>query len=366
MERILVVGGYGKVGAQIAARLAARYPGRICIGGRNGARAEAAARTAGNGAVGRAIDLASADPGVFLEGISLAVVCVDQADTRFASQCLSRGIHYVDVTADDRFLSAVELLDETARDQRATALLSVGVAPGLTNLLAVRAQDALATTERIDLLVDVGFGDDHGAAALGWILENLDAPYEVLENGEKKNVRSFGDSLRFDLPGEPRPSAMYRFNFSDQHVLARTLDVGSVSTWIRFGSGLSTWLLAQASRRGLGTVLRRQPWRAAAVALLQRTATGSNRCRVAARATGTDASGAPRSAEIAIAGRREARMTAVVASECVRQVLRGGPPPGVVHIHQGVDLDCVITALKIDDPKVVAALSPKAARGVEP
>ena len=57
--RILVVGGYGKVGAEIAARLATRHPGRVCVGGRDGARAASAARVIGNGAVGRAIDLSS-------------------------------------------------------------------------------------------------------------------------------------------------------------------------------------------------------------------------------------------------------------------------------------------------------------------
>lgn len=354
--RILVVGGYGKVGAQIAARLATRHPGRVCVGGRDGARAASAARVIGNGAVGRAIDLSSprADDG--LAGVSLAVVCIDQTDTRFASQCLARGIHYVDITADDRFLVEVERLDETARQRRATALLSVGVAPGLTNLLARRAHDTLAVTERIDLLLDVGFGDEHGAASLGWMIQNLDARYDVLDNGTKKNVRSFGDSLRFEVPGEQRRSAMYRFDLSDQHVLARTLDVASVSTWIRFGGRFSTWLLAQASRRGLAPVLQRPPFRAAAIALLQRAATGSDRCRVVARAAGTDPSGRWRSVELAIAGRHEARMTAVVASECVRQVLRGGLPAGVFHSHQGVDLDRVITALKIDDPEVVATV----------
>ncbi len=355
MGRILVVGGYGKVGAKIAARLAGRYPGRVCIGGRDGARAVSAARTVGNGAIGRAVDLSSSNASDALEGIVLVVVCIDQVNTRFASSCLARRIHYVDITANDHFFTEVERLDGTARRHGATALLSVGVAPGLTNLLAVRAHDALAATERIDLLIDVGFGDDHGAAALGWILDNLDAPYEVLEEGQRKNVRSFGDILRFDLPGESRPSAMYRFNFADQHVLARTLDVGSVSSWIRFGSGFWTWLLAQASRRPLGAVLRRNPWRAATVALLQRAARGSDHCRVAARATGTDANGAPRRVQFSIAGRREARMTAVVASECVRQVLRGDLPAGIVHSHQGVDLDGVITALRVDDRDLTAA-----------
>ena len=39
-QGILIVGGYGVVGRRIATELAADYPGRVVIGGRNLARAD--------------------------------------------------------------------------------------------------------------------------------------------------------------------------------------------------------------------------------------------------------------------------------------------------------------------------------------
>ncbi len=222
------------------------------------------------------------------------VICLDQTDTRFVEQCLSRGIHYVDISADYGFLSEVEKLDELAKQNGATAMLSVGVAPGLTNMLAARARERM---ERV----------------------------------------------------------AYRFNFSDQHVIGRTLDVPAVSTWVRFDDRVSTWLFAKSSQLGLGRLLRRRWWRKIAVWLFLNVHMGSDICAVAARATGRTKDGA-QTLTLGLVGRKEALMTAIVAAETARQVLSGKPVPGVLHSERAIALDPVVSALRMDQPNLVVAL----------
>ena len=353
--RILIVGGYGQVGLSIAERLAPLFPGRVTVAGRNLDKATTAAAGIGHGAQGQAIDIFAADGAEALDGVALVIVCLDQTDTRFVEQCLSRGIHYLDISADYGFLSKVEKLDELAKRNGATAMISVGVAPGLTNMLAARARARMERVERIDTLLEFGLGNHHGQAAVEWMFDNLDAEYEVKENGRPRSVRSFGESIDIRLPGQPAGRPAYRFNFPDQHVISRTLDVPSVSTWVRFEDRVSTWAFAKSSQAGLGRLLRRPRWRKVAVWLFMNIHMGSDVCGVAARATGRTKDGAE-TLTVGLVGHQEALMTAIVAAETARQVLSESPAPGVLHSDQAVALDPVVAALRTELPDLVIAL----------
>lgn len=353
--KILIVGGYGQVGRLIAEKLAPLFPNRLIISGRNIDKAESAASEVGYGAQGRSVDIFAEGAENVLEGVSLVVVCHDQVNTKFVEQCLSRGIHYVDISADYTFLSQVEMLDGLARQNNATAILSVGLAPGLTNLLASHANDLMGNVDQIDILLEFGLGDHHGQAALEWMFDNLDASYEVMDNGRTKSVRSFSDSTNISLPGSKSKHPAYRFNFSDQHVIARTLNVPTVSTWVRFEDRLSTWLFATFSRVGLGRLLRRPLWRKIAIWFFMNIHKGSDICGVAIHAFGQAANGL-NEATIGVIGRNESLMTAIMAAEVIRQMLTTNLEPGVFHSEQFVDFDQVIEALKAEYPDLLVTV----------
>lgn len=356
-QDILIVGGYGEVGGMIAERLAARFKGRVIIAGRDRAKAEAAAARIGAGARGRVFDLFAPEPAGALDGVALAIVCLDQTDPGFAKACLARGVSYLDITAGYAFLERVEALDFLARENGAIALLSVGVSPGLTNMLARRACELMTQTDRIDILLELGLGDRHGRAAIEWMLDNLDAPFEVMEAGRLRVVRSFGERLRIVSPFQVRARSAYRFGFSDQRVIARETGVPSVSTWLRFDTALATALFARLARIGLSRLTRRPFWRRRVVNAVMGLRIGSDRCVAAVRATGRTHDGAT-SLSLGVSGRREALMTAVVAAEAARQLLSGSIPPGIRHSGAALALDPVIRALAQDVEDFRARLGP--------
>jgi short subunit dehydrogenase-like uncharacterized protein len=351
----LIVGGYGKVGFLIAERLAHLFPGRVTIAGRNRDKAMTAAAEIGYGTEGHALEIFSADITDALDGVALVLVCLDQSDTRFVEQCLTRAIHYVDISADYDFLSQVEKLDQLAKQNSVTAMLSVGVAPGLTNMLAAQVYKEMEQVDRIDILLELGLGDHHGRAAVEWMFDNLDAEYEVKENGQYRSVRSFGESLNICLPGQLTARPAYRFNFSDQHVISRSTEVPTVATWVRFDDRFSTWAFAKASQAGLGRLLRRRWWRKVALWLFMKVHMGSDICGVAARATGRAQDGS-KTLTFGVIGRTEALMTAIVATETVRQLLTGKPVAGVLHSEQAIMLAPVLSALRKDLPDLVTVL----------
>lgn len=341
-DKILIVGGYGHVGLGIARRIAVLFPGRVSVGGRDIGRATSAALAVGHGAEGRVVDVSRNDLGAALDNVSATVVCIDQREIRFVEACLSRGVHYVDISARYDFLSRVEGLDPVARRAGSTAILSVGVAPGLTNLLAARAVQYMVRVDGLDLLIEFGVGDRHGPAAVEWMLDNLDARFEVRERGRVRWVRSFGEATRLGFPERPAKLA-YRFDFPDQHVLSRTLAIPEVSTWVRFSSPMLTWLVAKLAPMGIG---RRSFWvRRAVRRLFGLGHVGSDRCAVAVRARGITMDGDD-TLSLGVEGRQEARMTSIVAVETVRQVLTGDLPPGVFHSEQVISFEPVIDALR--------------------
>lgn len=346
---IFIVGGYGQVGRMVAKRLAPLFPDRVVIAGRNREKAAACAAEIGFGSTGRALDLFSREAGQALDGAGLALICLDQEDTRFAEQCLSRGVCYVDISADYGFLIQVERLNEIAKNAGTMAVLSVGVAPGLTNLLAARAVSVLDKADRVDIFLQFGLGDHHGEAAIAWIVDNLDARFEVVEGGQAVEVHGFGESRAIQFPSDRRPRQAYRFNFSDQHVIPRTLDVTSASTWMCFDDRFSTWLFSALSKSGLSRLLHRPRWRAAAIWIFANVHLGSDICAVVVRAAG-QTGGEARIVELAVVGRKEALMTAVVAAETVNQVMSKKPVPGVFHSEQVIESDPVLAALKSELP----------------
>jgi saccharopine dehydrogenase-like NADP-dependent oxidoreductase len=355
-EKILIIGGYGQVGRQIAEQLASRFPNSIVVAGRDARRAAKAADEIGFGTNSLRIDIFSENAADALEGVALAVVCIDQVNTRFVEQCFARNIHYVDISAKYSFLSQIEKLNELAIKQEVTAILSVGASPGLTNLLAAHAKEKMNTVDQIDIIIETGLGDLHGRAAMDWIFENLDTKFDVMKNGRPHSVCSFGESIRLRLPQQRVGRRAYRFNFSDQHVIPHTLNIPNVSTWIRFSSGIATWIFAKSAQMGLGRLLRRPYLRRVATWLFMNSHFGSDVCNIGVRATSYGSKRqTSQSLTIGIIGRKEALMTAIVAAETVHQMLTTPISPGVLHIEETIALDPIILALreKLPDLKCV-------------
>lgn len=354
--KILVVGGYGRVGAHISTALASELGRAVIVAGRDRSEAHRAAQRLGRGVESRAFDLlGTTRVDDALRDVRLAIVCADQEDTRFLRACIERGVDYIDVTASDGFFREAEVLSGLAVERGVSVVLSVGVAPGLSNLLAERACSVIEGAERVDILLELGLGDHHGVAAIEWTLGRLGQSFETAEQ-TPSSVRSFGERAEMSFPGE-RPRWAYRFDVSDQHALHRTLGLDA-ATWLRLSSPLATAALGLAVRTGLARSLGREPVRSRVARAVSRVHLGSRQCAVAARAVGL----AGASATCQVAGREEARMTAAVATAVGRQLLGGGLPLGVFHSHQGVDLDDVIRELEIAIPGLLASVPPKPQR----
>ncbi|MET9663223.1 saccharopine dehydrogenase NADP-binding domain-containing protein [Streptomyces sp. NPDC006510] len=333
MGRILVVGGYGAVGATVTSTLDAWFPGRVIPGGRDEARARQ------NGGV--RVDVSDTDD--FREvldrlgDVAVVVLCVEPPDAGAARICLERGIHLVDVGATRRRLDAVAELNDLAVGAGATALLSVGVAPGLTNLLARRAHDAVDGARSLRLTVLLGSGERHGADAVRWTVEGLAEP--ATARPERAALPGFGTRTAHPFP------------FSDQHTLPHTLGVPDVTTRLCLDSRPLTGMLFALRRAGLLRAARRPGARRMLTGLFRRVHTGGDAFAVRA-----DARNGDRHAAYGLSGRAQSRVSGLVAAYVARELMGGTLPAGVHHIEQLPVLDSLlgwlgshgVTTLRLD------------------
>lgn len=289
--RVLVLGGYGAVGAPATAAL--RAAGHTCLAaGRAPRRADLP------------LDLTRHDDyRDALEGIDVVVNAAGAEDPALAAIAADHGAAFVDPTATAGYTARLERLAP-----RAPVLLSVGLAPGLTTLLAADLHAAHPGTAPIDVAVLLSEGEAHGAAATAWTLGLLGRSFPDPATGE--TVRNLSRGARLDLPGQGR-RRLLRADFADQHVLTR--DLGRP---VRTHLGLDS----PALTRGLG-LLARLP--------------GAGRLRGVPHLPGTDAwTAAARSGPHLrrARGRGQSRATALVTAHAA--ALAADLPPGVHHLHR--------------------------------
>ncbi|MBW8465611.1 saccharopine dehydrogenase NADP-binding domain-containing protein [Acidovorax sp.] len=338
---VLILGGYGAVGSAIVRALLLHSDCSILVAGRRLERARAFARPLGPRvkAVELEADGSSVSAGL-LPCVDVLVNCVEEASARFAAQCLAAGVHYVDISATASVLHDIRRLWGSAGEVRSSAILSVGVAPGLTNLLTRWAVDRLGPLRHVDISVVLGAGEVHGQAAIRWTLENLGRDFAVQTRAGRKVMRAFSESRigRFGaLYGRRRT---YRFDFSDQHTVPQTLAVGSAATWLCFDSRLVTQAFACMARLGPTRLLRVDGLTKALAWAADHFPLGSTRFLVQADAVNH----ADQRASYAVYGDGEAFSTALVAAYVTARLLTRSIPPGVHHIEEVIGLEEVLGA----------------------
>lgn len=331
---ILVVGGYGAVGRVVSTALGDRFPGQVIAAGRSHEQARRFASSTGNRVLSAALDVSHPEETASMLGtIGLVVMCVETDDTRFAQQCIERGIDYIDISATSSHLTQIAALNSRAKSYGSTTVLSVGLAPGMTNLLASHSAAALDEVDELDVFVMLGLGEAHGAAALTWMIERLTSEYTIHNDGRHRLVKAFGERKRTVFPGSIGRRTAYRFDFSDQHTLATTLNLAAASTWVCFESAAVTNLVHLLQRTHLLSLLRFDAIKTTSVKLLQRVRFGSDLFVTKVVATGKLRGEASTHTSWA-SGHGEAETTGVIAAEVAAHLYTTPTPRGVFHIDQ--------------------------------
>ena len=283
-----MVGGYGDVGTRVSEQLAGRFPGRVLIGGRREAAAQSLADQIGHGAravrmdIGDPIDVAAA-----LDGVETVVVCLDDQTGLVLSKAVERGLGYVDITADHRTIVAGRRLHDQALASGARAVLGIGLAPGVTNLMAASVAERVGDPSEVLVGVLLSLSDEFGPQALDFMLEAASRPFPDPRVGSTRRVLPYT---------EPRPVWFgpdfgFRqgrwFPFPDQFGFAETLGVESAATVIALDPPWIDRVMAISARLRILRLSAQPNLRSALAWLLTKLRSSSGRAPVRLSATST-------------------------------------------------------------------------------
>lgn len=329
-DKILIVGGYGAVGSIIAEQLAVHFPDRIIVAGRNLDKAKQLAAKLNNAVIPYFLDIHNFSDTALLNNVSLVIMCIDQANLHFIKACIAHRINYIDITANQELIENIETLHQDARENNSSVILSVGLAPGITNLLAQHSLNTNKDITAIDIFILLGLGEKHGDHAYQWTFDNFNTNYHIVLNGSKTRVKSFTQAQQAQLEGK---RSFYLFNFSDQHSLQKTTSVREVITRMAFDSKFLTGVIAIGRKLGFTSIFKNKKLQGTLIKLFKNFSYGSD--VYGAKVVGKTNDNTK--AEYSVRGNGEGKVTAYVATEMALYCLNNPVKSGVWHSHQVID-----------------------------
>ncbi|MCO8267653.1 saccharopine dehydrogenase NADP-binding domain-containing protein [Haloferax sp. AB510] len=328
---VLVVGGYGTIGRTVCTELAERSQREVLAAGRSPEKARDFARSV-NGVEPRFLDVSDrAGYADALDNVGTVVMCLDQDTPQFAKACLNHGSDYVDISPTDSLLQEIESFDDLARERGATAVLSVGLSPGMTNLFVSEAADELDSVDRVDITLLLGLGEAFGPDTVKWTIEDALGSFSVRNDGESLSVVGLTDPRVVNIPGWGRRRA-YRANLADQHVLARATNIPTIESRLCYDSRIVTRYLAVLRRTGVYRPAISVLGVDGIVKLADAVPFGSNESVIKVEVFGR-VDGGEKRIERWVRGPDQARATAIVSAR-VTEALEPSSPAGVHHIQE--------------------------------
>ena len=228
MSRIAVLGA-GAMGSAAAMLLARHDDVDLLVLDVDAGRAARVAERAG--AEGRGLDAHAGGLASALEGVAAVAACVPyRLNLEVMEAALAAGCHYADLGGLYHVTLKQWELDPRFREAGLSAVIGIGSAPGITNVLARLGADRLdeGSVRSIDLVngaIDLSegggeFGVPYSAET---ILDEFTLPAIVFENGRLREVEAGSGVIEWAFP-EPigMQPAMYTLH-SEPATLPRTI-----------------------------------------------------------------------------------------------------------------------------------------------
>jgi hypothetical protein len=269
---LVIVGGYGLVGAQLARVLRKRHPRLpLVLAGRNPERA--AGTAASVGASTMRIDVEAERPLAALrERPAALIAAVSDPQDRLLVDAMRRGIPFADIGRGGH----ADILDVAVLAARerpsAPVIMSGSWFGGLAALIAAAAVRELGGAERVDIAILASSDDRVGPNSWGFS-ERLAWPYYAMRGSTRRPTHPLTGLRHVPCAdGQARPGALV--GTLEQTTLPLIADVPTVETRIALQSSAALFGLVGLKRTGALRALARPGLRGVRERLLQGSGSG--------------------------------------------------------------------------------------------
>ena len=201
-RHVVILGGYGTFGRNIAEQLAVLPDARVTIAGRRPERAQAFAES-----LGAAFRRCDARDEVSLRGaIDDAWLVVNASgpfragDYAIPQACIEAGCHYIDLADGRDYVAEITKLDPAAQSRGVFVCAGASTTPAITSALVAHLAPQLQPIRSIQVALNAGNKNRAGASTIATILSYVGLPVRVWRNGAWSNVRGWSEGEFVDFP----------------------------------------------------------------------------------------------------------------------------------------------------------------------
>ncbi|MCC3430961.1 MAG: saccharopine dehydrogenase NADP-binding domain-containing protein [Microcoleus sp. PH2017_04_SCI_O_A] len=250
-NRVLIVGGRGRIGSSVAQDILTYTDAEITVTGRD-PNGSLPAELPSDRSRYLALDLA--DSAALRQAVSssnLVVHCAGPFHYRDAGvlkTCIEAGVNYTDVSDSRSFTRRALDCRELAKNAGVTAIINTGIFPGVSNSMVRRDVEQLDTAEHIHLSYVVGGSGGAGVTVMRTTFLGLQTPFDVLVDGKLQQIKPYTDRETIEFPAPYGKTGVYWFDMPEAITLPETFPVKTVIT--KFGTSPDlynhlTWFVAK-------------------------------------------------------------------------------------------------------------------------
>ncbi|MEZ2415002.1 hypothetical protein ACA086_08545 [Muriicola sp. E247] len=338
-DKILVIGGYGTVGAIVSRQLALRYPSKIIVAGRNKLKAENFIQR--KGLIAKAISLDIENErfeNVNFSEIHTVVNCIETMNISFILECIQLNINYTEVGTSfmthKRFYEISDYIDNAD----CLVIPSVGLVPGLSNIFAFNGAKQFSEVDEIHTYVMLGLGEAHGVDSIRWMLEKAASTFKIKTKEGSVAVKGFTRPKSTKLLNEQRERTFYLFDFSDQHTIPLIVNTEAIDTRIAFDSKVVTYLFSLLQKVGVSKWYKNLSPKGFKK-ILDLAQIGSEQFGLQTEIKGKDGLGTQWAMKYLATGKNEAMATATVTAYTAELMYLKKGQKGFKHIEEVCDFD---------------------------
>ncbi len=246
-DRVLILGGRGRIGSSVAHDLVTHTQAQITITGRTP-----------DGGMGDprfsflVLDLADVDGlRAAIADANLVVHCAGPFHYRDANVlkiCIEQGVNYVDVSDHRSFTTKALKYYDAAVAAGVTAIVNTGIFPGISNSMVHQGVEEFDVPEKIHLSYLVSGSGGAGVTVMRTTFLGLQYPFEAWIDGKWQTVKPYSQRETVDFPGNYGRTGVYWFDMPETFTLPHAFpQVKTVIT--KFGSvpdfyNHMTWITA--------------------------------------------------------------------------------------------------------------------------
>jgi len=251
MQRVLIIGGCGRIGGSIARDILAHTDAEVTITGRNPQLGMAALDRLGAKVQFQVLDLAN------LQQLEDAVAKADlvvhaagpfhhrQADV--LKTCIKQRKNYVDVSDERSFTRKALALHDQAETAGITAIINTGVFPGISNSMVRQGVETLDKADSIQLSYIVAGSGGAGVTVMRTTFIGLQRPFEAWLDGTWQPIKPYTARETLEFPAPYGKANVYWYDMPEAVTLQQSFPVSSVIT--KFGVvpdfyNHATWTMA--------------------------------------------------------------------------------------------------------------------------